>query len=115
MMNESKRKEVLKWQRLLPSMLLALFAALYVELFREARIYYLNQAYAGILAGDYSQCNFGMMAGVFIGTAAVLLIWNCNETSTSSFVRTNDVIPIAERFTSLQTNGIHFLIANLAF
>lgn len=73
-MNESKRKEVLKWQRLLPSMLLALFAALYVELFREARIYYLNQAYAGILAGDYSQCNFGMMAGVFIGTAAVLLL-----------------------------------------
>lgn len=58
---------------LLPAMLLALFAALYVELFREARIYYLNLEYAGILAGNYAQCNFAMMAVVFIGTTAVLV------------------------------------------
>ena len=43
------------------------------------------------------------------------LFRNCNETNTSRFVRTNDVIPIAKGLASFKTNGIHFLVANLTF
>ncbi|MCI1423946.1 MAG: hypothetical protein LKH04_06565, partial [Lachnospiraceae bacterium] len=61
-----------------------------------------------------------MLSGLFHGLGKMhvkflSILRNCNETNTSSFVRTNDVIPIAKGLASFKTNGIHFLVANLTF